>query len=146
MFCEKCGAGIDDNSSFCPSCGATVVSRYQESTINNNDMAIRLAMRKSVGACLILGIIIPGAGQMYAGKVLRGVFILIAAMVIGSMMVIALLPAYVNGGTVDLNSYLTVVSVASIAITILWIWSLFDAYKLVEKYNDEVMLKGRPPW
>ena len=39
MYCRKCGAQIEDTSSYCPYCGeATYVNHPQQNPTNNNDV------------------------------------------------------------------------------------------------------------
>lgn len=73
---------------------------------------------KDTGIAAVLSLIIPGLGQMYIGKVGRGVLILIVTIIL-SMVLIGL---------------------------IIWIWNIFDAYNLAKKYNESLRATGRKPW
>ena len=65
VSCIKCGYRIDhDKATYCPNCGDIVA-------------ADRARSGKSPGLAAILSLLIPGLGQMYAGKYLRGIAFLI---------------------------------------------------------------------
>jgi len=82
---------------------------------------------KSPGVAAILSLLIPGLGQIYVGRVGRGLLILFIVMpltfVIASLtLIFVFLPL------------------------IIWIWQIFDAYNLAKKYNDYLLSIGQPPW
>jgi len=66
-----------------------------------------VAEEKSEVLAIVLSLIIPGAGQMYCGKIGRGVGILIVTIV--------LLIVFVG--------------------VIVYIWQIYDAYKCAKEYN-----------
>src|SRR5437867_806253 len=72
-----------------------------------------LAEEKSEVLALVLSLVIPGAGQMYCGKIGRGVGILIVTIV--------LLLFFVG--------------------IIVYIWQIYDAYKCAQRYNREHMMR-----
>jgi len=73
---------------------------------------------KDAGIAAVLSLIIPGLGQMYVGKVGRGIIILLITIVL---------------------------SVVLIGF-IIWIWNIFDAYNLAKKYNEALKTTGTKPW
>jgi len=92
---------------------------------------------KSEGTASVLAILLGlialcGIGQIYAGKIGRGICILIG------------------------NWVLLVIGVATLIILIgipiligalaLFIWQIIDARNLCRKYNDYLANNGRPPW
>ena len=75
--------------------------------------------QKSAGIAVLLALIIPGSGQMYAERILRGIIVLIITL---------LFLAYFIG-------------------FIAWVYGMVDAYRLAKKWNRE--LQSNPyarPW
>ena len=90
------------------------------------------ALYKNEGTALILSIVLGlfclnGIGQIYAGKVGRGI-----AIMIGSWVLIVV-------GVLTLG-------IGLIAYLAIFIWQIFDTKKLCKEYNEFVSLNGRPPW
>ncbi len=80
--------------------------------------------RKDPALAAIISFFIPGLGHIYAGKVGKGIAILIGS-VISFFLMILLIPIL-------------------IAIA-LWIYGIIDSYKTAERYNLFVAANGRPP-
>jgi len=73
----------------------------------------------------ILSLLVPGLGQIYAGKQERGATILVAGIVVGTLAMISqtLFLAYAAGAFWWYRLPLTAYAL------IFWIWQLVDAYK-----------------
>ena len=124
-FCGQCGATLAAKFAPCPKCGY-VKTRY------NPTVPPQGALYKNEGTALILSIVLGllglnGIGQIYAGKVSRGIVIMI-----GSWVVIVV-------GIMTLG-------VGLIAYLAIFIWQIFDTKNLCKEYNEFVSLNGRPPW
>ena len=122
-FCSSCGAALIGKSTTCMKCGYTKTKF--------NPMAAG-AQYKNEGTGLILSILlglltICGIGQIYAGKVGKGIGILILGWVL-------IIVGFATGGIL-LIAYLGV-----------FIWQIFDTKKLCREYNEFVSQNGRPPW
>ena len=122
-FCSSCGAALIGKSTTCMKCGYTKTKF--------NPMAAG-AQYKNEGTGLILSILlglltICGIGQIYAGKVGKGIGILILGWVL-------IVVGFATGGIL-LIAYLGI-----------FIWQIFDTKKLCKEYNEFVSLNGRPPW
>ena len=122
-FCSSCGAALIGKSTTCMKCGYAK-TKY-------NPMAAG-AQYKNEGTGLILSIIlglftICGIGQIYAGKVGKGIGILILGWVL-------IIVGFATGGIL-LIAYLGV-----------FIWQIFDTKKLCREYNEYFSQNGRPPW
>ena len=122
-FCSSCGAALIGKSTTCMKCGYTK-TKY-------NPMAAG-AQYKNEGTGLILSILlglltICGIGQIYAGKVGKGIGILILGWVL-------IVVGFATGG---------IVLIAYLAI---FIWQIFDTKKLCREYNEYFSQNGRPPW
>ena len=53
MYCEKCGAQIDDQSSFCDECGAVVEVPVNPTMSNNTKPSARISKRRIISAALV---------------------------------------------------------------------------------------------
>jgi hypothetical protein len=92
-------------------------------------------------------------GQIYVGRVARGIALLIAGILVKILGVMFLLPSIFIGALVGIfNPYLGagftifwIIFIIGINVG-LWAWQSFDAYKLAKKYNDSIMQSGNPPW
>ena len=122
-FCSSCGAALIGKSTTCMKCGYAK-TKY-------NPMAAG-AQYKNEGTGLILSIIlglftICGIGQIYAGKVGKGIGILILGWV---LIVVGVLT----------------MGIGLIAYLAIFIWQIFDTKKLCREYNEYFSQNGRPPW
>lgn len=81
--------------------------------------------KKSVALSVLLSFFIPGLGQMYCGKVARGVGIFVIFMLIFSMFVYA---AALNPKSQD-------AAFPFLLWILVYIWNLYDAYNLAGKIN-----------
>ena len=124
-FCSSCGAALIGKSTTCMKCGYTK-TKYNPMTPPQG------ALYKNEGTALILSIIlgilgICGIGQIYAGKVGRGV----AMLIVGIILIIVGFATY---------------GIGLIAYLGLFIWQIFDTRRLCREYNEFVSQNGRPPW
>ncbi|KLU61445.1 hypothetical protein CEB3_c21240 [Peptococcaceae bacterium CEB3] len=71
--------------------------------------------RKSPGVAAVLSFLISGLGQIYNGRILRGLIII---------------------GIQFINVLLMFVFIGYLTGLITWIWAIYDAYKLAEKINQ----------
>jgi TM2 domain-containing membrane protein YozV len=161
MYCPRCGSQIPDGSKFCPSCGNNLegtpppvypgVPSYGQPVPQPNPAAYY--QRKSEGIALILAILLPGVGHIYAGKVTKGIILLVAfyglAAVIGLAWALSFGWGYydmMNTNFVWPSGLLVFTVIASLVMAILWIYQIVDAYTTTNKYNAELMATGRAPW
>jgi TM2 domain-containing membrane protein YozV len=101
---------------------------------------------KSPGVALILGLIVGlflwGIGQIYVGKIMRGIIFLILGLIFAPLLYgIAVLGVIMTGGIGWI-----ILPILGIVFLILWIYQAFDAYKLAQEYNMHVRRTGMPPW
>jgi len=98
---------------------------------------------------LVLSFIIPGVGQIYCGRIARGVVILILAPVLSIVLSILMYGVVLWGsGTIEsMNAaFPLLVIILVIALIIFWVWQIVDAYRLANRYNEELRRTGRAPW
>ncbi|MGQ4832909.1 MAG: zinc-ribbon domain-containing protein [Candidatus Asgardarchaeia archaeon] len=150
--CPYCGATIPADAVFCPNCGAQLSSgptaqpAYQQSqpatptyvpqqapppvppqpTVPTTATSYPVAQSKEKDTAIaaILSFLLPGLGQIYVGKVGRGIGIFIGAIIIAFISFILFF----------------------IPSIIYWAWNIYDAYNLAKTYNEEYRRTGSPPW
>jgi len=98
---------------------------------------------KSPELAAILSLIIAGLGQIYVGRILRGLIIMF-------VLVPLLWGSIVLGAFMLIFAFCVarfIFSVVFALITfVVWIWQIIDAYELAKQYNSILMATGRPPW
>jgi len=78
--CLECGAEVSDKAEKCPKCAYPISGR----PVADNDQTTKLTNKKlwNPGIAAVLSLVIPGAGQIYRGKLGRG-FLWLAIVLIG---------------------------------------------------------------
>ncbi len=149
-FCGSCGARLISKHSPCPDCGHVKTTfNPQPNPGNPNPYGgnpnpnrgyppqQQGGLYKNPTTALILAIVlgflgIEGVGQIYVGKVGRGIGILIACFALW---------------IIGIATFAFFIGIAFIvAGFIVFIWSIFDTNKLVKEYNNFVSKNGRAPW
>lgn len=103
-------------------------------------------MKKQPLLAALLSLIVPGAGQIYAGRNHKGAIIIFAAIVIANLNILILpLIAMANpvlpapaGDPRALWAYWIpriVHDVASLWCIVFWMWVVADAYRVAKRYN-----------
>lgn len=108
QYCSACGTKMAFGSKFCPTCGkptAAAETKPVSETISKDRRTL----------AYVLGFFIVGAGQMVLGKVARGITFFMIAVIFGIIWGIGMSP------------------VPLIIVFGLWIFSLFDLHKLIQK-------------
>ena len=113
-YCSNCGAVIDEKAEICPKCGVRVLflQVYRE--------------KKSGALAAILSAIIPGAGQIYCGRGLRGVGFFILN--------VFLFILFGAAASESLNS--DDPGILFIIMILVWIWNIIDANSVASKVNQ----------
>lgn len=113
-YCRACGNPLDSRAMMCPRCGVA--------TRNATDAGVAaaaLAMNhKSPGMAMVLSLLFTGAGQVYCGKVGRGIAFFLAA-VFSAVLILAV--------------------IGLILLPIIWIWAMVDAYQLAIRQNQALL-------
>ena len=135
-FCGSCGTPLIAKYSPCPNCGH-VKTTFNPQPNPGNPNPPQYPQQpgveyKSESTGLILSIVLGlfclnGIGQIYAGKVGRGI-----AIMVGSWVLIVV-------GVLTMG-------IGLIAYLAIFIWQIFDTKKLCREYNEFFSLNGRPPW
>ena len=125
MYCPNCGKELPEGARFCPDCGFSSNGFGSGGNVDPNTAI--MFNKKSEGLALILSLLIPGLGHMYAGKVTKGLWILIGAIVC------AVLFPYVI--------------FTAIGVLALWVYGMYDAYITTKEYNEYLIShSGQRPW
>jgi TM2 domain-containing membrane protein YozV len=85
---------------------------------------------KNSGLAAVLSLILPGLGQMYAGKIARGLVFLLVCIPL----------------TVVIAVFFFWLIIPIFLPMAFWIWNIFDAYRLCGEYNRRLLQSGTPPW
>lgn len=146
MYCPNCGKEIDDGDNHCTYCGGQI-GKESGPARPNYPIVYR---EKELGIGLIFALILTGGGQLYAGKVVRGIVILLVCMfVLVPMLIAAISIGFISA--VDFDSSFSAVGavisgVGGLVYFVFWIWTLYDTKVQIDKYNDHLRRNGRPPW
>jgi len=149
MFCGKCGNSINDGQMFCDKCGHKAGEPVSAPYM--------LRGEKSEGLAAVLSFFWGGAGQIYVGRIWRGLGIIatyVTLAIIGMALIFSSRTfkqirsdyfyetyAYVFEGPL-----LTLGLLFLAACFIFSIWNVFDAYNLAKQYNASLRATGNPPW
>jgi TM2 domain-containing membrane protein YozV len=158
MYCPRCGTQIADGSTFCSSCGANLVQPpppVYASPAPYGAQPYGVAYRqKSEGIALLLAIILPGAGHLYAGKIVRGIIIMLTFFAVPIVTYLAWILFFTPVDfTADWpfqslpnNGLIVFTIIMAVVLFIVWVYQLIDAYKVTKRFNSELMATGREPW
>lgn len=80
---------------------------------------------KSTGLGLILSFLLAGLGHLYAGRINKGLGILVAYVLLWA-------------------TYFFIIT--GLIAFILWIWAMVDVYREINDYNEYLARTGHPPW
>jgi hypothetical protein len=115
LYCTYCGAKLELNSRFCPSCGKATPLAAAAQTAAAPPVTRKSISRDRAILAYIMGILITGTGHMVVGRVARGILILVGAMFLGFVTV------YINLG------------LFFIAVVVYWVLQLVDLYKQIHR-------------
>jgi hypothetical protein len=142
MVCPNCGKTVtDDTMVFCPACGFSFTQQpnqpYTPNQYGPPPYGYQTAPQKSVAIAFILSFIIPGVGQIYVGKIKRGIAYLVTYM---ALYVISTLIT-MNTDYTDIQAVKDLIaSPLFIGIMLVsfgfWAFNVYDAYRLAKRYNE----------
>lgn len=93
MFCKECGTKIPRDSKFCMNCGTKLVQPQSLSGQGVNERSTPIEARssmiqardeKSEGLAVFLSFLWMGLGQMYVGRIGRGIVLAILGLLLGA--------------------------------------------------------------
>jgi TM2 domain-containing membrane protein YozV len=136
---------------FCPACGYSLAQQPNQPYASNQyqygpqPYGQPTYLRKSMVIAFLLSFLVPGVGQLYVGKIPRGIvyIVILVALATASFMLTM---------NVDVNDVASINRVATdplfIGVTLasfgVWAFSLYDTYRLVNKYNEASMRNDLP--
>ena len=157
MFCSSCGQKLDPKVKFCSNCGATTDSTpvktqpqasYQpQQPVHSGPYQQQPTYyqpqpylpHKSEGLALILSwFILPGAGQIYAGKIGKGVGFMIGIIIGWIFYGISFIFLF-------FWSSMALWVIIPIIMLGIQIWCIVDAYQTAKSFNSFVARTGRAP-
>jgi TM2 domain-containing membrane protein YozV len=112
-YCPYCGAQIDYKYTTCPSCG-------KPQPLIDGIMQERKLGKKSPILAAVLSLLIPGVGQIYLGKVGRGLIFLVSVLLLNIII-----------SNVRAFSDLMILMIMGLS----WVISAWDAYRLALQNN-----------
>jgi TM2 domain-containing membrane protein YozV len=153
MVCPSCGRTVTDPSmGFCPACGYSFAQQpsqpyqsYAPYQYGPQPYARPDYPRKSMVIAFLLSFLVPGVGQLYVGKVLRGIVYILTLIALAAASFVLTMNVDVND-VASINRAATdplfiLVTLASLGV---WAFSLYDTYRLVNKYNEASMRNDLP--
>ncbi|MCB5280100.1 MAG: zinc ribbon domain-containing protein [Candidatus Cloacimonetes bacterium] len=149
MFCSKCGKEAEDGLAYCPHCGASLdpASQQKQQNNNNNCQTIYAIRDKNEGIALILSLLVPGIGQMYVGKILRGFVFLFSGIIVAIIMTAAIIAmGAISSADNAIIGAIALSGITVIAYLAIWIYGMYDAYSLAKEYNEYVFANHQKPW
>jgi TM2 domain-containing membrane protein YozV len=156
MYCSNCGSLMEDGQMFCDDCGSRAGDNRAANSGGGQGPQYTINIRdKSAGVAAVLSFLIMGLGQIYVGKIARGILLMLAYTlfaVITTIFIFDILASYdwfdytTNTGIDDVAGLGIILIIVGVCSFIIWIWNIFDAYKLANKYNDHLMATGTRLW
>lgn len=162
MYCPNCGTNLPEGIQFCMNCGYDInkgttssAQPWQPNVPQRPPSPYGYSLpTKSELVAIILAIIVPGAGHLYIGKLVRGLVIMIAYFsisILSAVWIFNQIGNLTNMSDPDaimnaLGSSIGLISILSIATFIIWIFQLIDVYSLTKKYNEGLQRTGQAPW
>ncbi len=101
--------------------------------------------RKSLSIAFVLSFLVPGVGQLYLGKVPRGIVYIVTLVALSVVSFFLTMNVDVND-VASINRVVTDPLFIGLTLASLGVWafSLYDTYRLVQKYNDASMRNDLP--
>ena len=128
-FCKNCGAHNDQGTSICENCGAAL-----DVSVGGPALPLKKP-RVSLLLAGLVGILFMGMGQVYLGRMGRGIVILFSGVLTGVLFYSFMVTAFFSIGIAF-----------GLLRLFLWIWQIYDAKKLTERYNSVLESTGKAPW
>lgn len=95
--------------------------------------------KKRAWLAALLSFIFPGLGQIYNGRILRGIFMAIMYTIVLVLMAATTIIAVYYYGMIGLVCIL-----GFIIPVFMWLWSIYDAYKKAKKINASLVAPTQP--
>lgn len=152
-FCKHCGEELpSDEVDNCPFCGGELdyyAPKPAEKKEKQQVKVIKVVPHKSPGTAALIAFIgaifgLLGIGQIYVGRIGRGIAILLSGFVLHALIWITFFGTFLGGAFAGARNSLAFlyigrsVAVAFVFIYVgLWIWQILDARSVAKKHNEE---------
>jgi len=117
---------MEQDAVYCSNCGALLTQQPQpaQPTVPPYAPSRPVVGLKNEGLAAVLSAFWSGLGQIYVGRIGRGIGIMVGFVMVALISWILL----------------------EIPLLIYWVWNIYDAYNLAKTFNQELMRTGLPPW
>ena len=138
-YCSRCGNQAREGGQFCDRCGAPLSygasGPYQPPSnpgYQSSPAYTWAPDRKDPLIAVILSLLLPGVGQIYVGRVARGILILLFIPLFAA---ISFLPGFFLMDLDSLSGFLWWTVISTVIVIGAYIWQVVDAYRLAEATN-----------
>ena len=137
-FCGSCGSVLPSKFSPCPKCGHVKTTFAPPPQYSNPGVNPQSFLYKSSGNTNLLSILCSillltsGVGHLYLGQIGKGIGLMIGGWI---LLIVGAATIFFGVGIILLIGWF-----------ILWIYSMIDANKQCQIYNQFVSQNGRAPW
>lgn len=109
-------------------------------------MAIQVSQNKSEGGAILLAALlgvfgICGVGQMYVGRIGRGLMVLFVGWLLFGLWYFLFLMCFVEGG-----AWVVLTIVEGFGDLAFWVWQIFDARAVCRQHNTELARASALYW
>jgi TM2 domain-containing membrane protein YozV len=153
-YCKHCGDELpSDGVDNCPFCGGELDYNAPKPPVAEKERkqvkVIKLVPHKSPGTAALIAFIgaifgLLGIGQIYVGRIGRGLAILLSGFVLYALIWITFFGTFLGGALAGARNSLGLMHIGgSVAVAFifmyvgLWIWQILDARSAAKKYNEE---------
>jgi len=137
-YCSKCGNQVREGGQFCDRCGAPLgynPGPYQQPPNPGYQSSLTYTWtpdRKDPLIAVILSLLLPGVGQIYVGRVARGILILLFLPLFA---VFSIVPGFFLVGVDSVSGFIWWSVISTVVLIAAYVWQVYDAYRLAEDTN-----------
>ncbi len=142
-FCNNCGTEVHEGSTYCSRCGAYLGTPMGFAGYGN-------PLTKDEGLVLILSLVpalfgIMGIGQIYMGRLLRGIMFMIVGFLPFILMILLMFGlSLMSRG--DPGPLILLIIIGPLIYLVVLAIQTWDAWELVKEWNRAVARTSQEPW
>ncbi|QLH75114.1 MAG: zinc ribbon domain-containing protein [Methanomassiliicoccales archaeon] len=137
--CRNCGNVFNESAKFCGFCGAQLYGP-------GGPWFVEKVEEKEPFLAILFSFILSGLGQIYCGRIARGLVILVISLIPTVLFTMLFLSLGDAPTFDDVSGWMTLMIVVGIVFFVFWIWQILDAYRLANEWNEKVSRTGSKPW